>query len=93
MMADHASAMMTGAASMAPPVSVTPPGNSSSLNHDPSTMEEEDIMDDEELSVDEEGDVGDLMGDGIVSMPEESNMSHSYFANNNSNSGVQAMAE
>ena len=93
MMADHASAMMTGAAPMAPPVSVTPPGNSSSLNHDPSTMEEEDIMDDEELSVDEEGDVGDLMGDGIVSMPEESNMSHSYFANNNSNSGVQAMAE
>lgn len=94
MMADRASAMMSGA--MNPPATVTPSGASSSNNmNDASMMEEEDIMDDEELSVDEEDEAGD-MGDGIVSMPEESNMSHVYFANSASNSnsnGVQAMAE
>ena len=91
-MADRASAMMSGA--MNPPATVTPSGGSSSNNtNDPNMMEEEDIMDDEELSVDEEDEAGD-MGDGIVSMPEESNMSHVYFANSASNSnGVQAMAE
>ena len=96
MMANHASAMMTGAASMAPAVTVTPPANQYQPNHDASAMEEEDILDEEELSVDEEGEAGEFSasGDanGIVSMPEESNMSHVYFANNNSN-GVQAMAE
>ena len=92
MMADRASAMMTGVAPMNPPATVTPSGTGG--NDD---MEEEDIMDDEELSVDEEGaEAGELStsGDGIVSMPEESNMSHVYFANSASNSnGVQAMAE
>jgi len=101
MMADHASAMMTGAASVVAPVTVTPPGiahaspnNNDNHNHDPSMMDEEDIMEDEELSADEEGEAGDVSTsrDGIVSMPEESNMSHSYFANGNSN-GLQAMAE
>ena len=100
MMADHASAMMTGAASMATAVTVTPPGNQYHPHHDASAMEEEDIMDEEELSVDEEDEAGDVSnsGDanGIVSMPEESNMSHVYFANssnNSNNNGVQAMAE
>lgn len=96
MMADRASAMMSGAGPMVPPVTVTPPGASSSNNHDPSMMEEEDIMDDEELSVDEEGEAGDVSTSehGIVSMPEESNMSHVYFANSASNNGgLQAMAE
>mmetsp|Transcript_13800 Transcript_13800/g.32207 ORF Transcript_13800/g.32207 Transcript_13800/m.32207 type:complete len:307 (+) Transcript_13800:428-1348(+) len=103
-LADHASAMMTGAASMATAVTVTPPGNQyHNPQHDASAMEEEDIMDEEELSVDEEDEAGDVStsGDvnGIVSMPEESNMSHVYFANsgsnsnNNNNNGVQAMAE
>lgn len=92
MMADHASAMMTGTASMTTPAMVSPPGIASN-SHDPSTMEEEDIMDDEELSVDEEGDTENFVtGEGIVTMPEESNMSHAYFAGSNSN-GVQAMAE
>jgi histone chaperone ASF1 len=102
MMADHASAMMTGAALAAPAMTVTPPGiaiASGNHDHDTGAMEEEDIMDDEELSVDEEGETGDVStsGHGIVSMPEESNMSHAYFANsssnNNNNNGVQAMAE
>ena len=96
MMADHASAMMTGAAMTAPAaMTVTPPAA-----RDLGAMEEEDIMDEEELSVDEEGETGDVSTtghNGIVSMPEESNMSHAYFANsssnNNSNNGVQAMAE
>lgn len=94
MMADHASAMMTGTASMAAPVMVSPPGIANN-NNDPNMMEEEDIMDDEELSVDEEGETGNFVtGEGIVTMPEESNMSHAYFAGSNSNSnGVQAMAE
>jgi len=93
MMADHASAMMTGAAVMAAPsATVTPPSNNNSAD----MMQEEDIMEDEELSVDEEGETGDVStsGDGIVSMPEESNMSHAYFASSASNNnGVQAMAE
>mmetsp|Transcript_12448 Transcript_12448/g.31347 ORF Transcript_12448/g.31347 Transcript_12448/m.31347 type:complete len:294 (-) Transcript_12448:200-1081(-) len=96
MMADRASAMMS--APMNPPATVTPTGTGASSNHDPNMMEEEDIMDDEELSVDEEDEAGELStsgdGNGIVSMPEESNMSHVYFANSASNnSGVQAMAE
>eukprot|EP00536_Pseudo-nitzschia_multiseries_P015451 jgi/Psemu1/320863/estExt_fgenesh1_pm.C_8900001 len=63
---------------------------------------EEDIMDEEELSVDSE--TGERAGEGIVSMPEESNMSHAYFghsstsggnttAANNNNNNVEAMAE
>mmetsp|Transcript_8800 Transcript_8800/g.19010 ORF Transcript_8800/g.19010 Transcript_8800/m.19010 type:complete len:372 (+) Transcript_8800:254-1369(+) len=74
------------------------------MQEEEENMEEEDIMEEEELSVDSES--GEQVGDGIVSMPEESNMSHAYFgnsnqqqqhsSNNNNNtnsSNVQAMTE
>lgn len=101
---DHASAMMRGdshtvGGAMLPPMTVTPPAAAApGVAGGDDEMHEEDIMEDEELSVDSE--TAETAGEGflasntnntngIVSMPEESNMSHAYFGNN----GPQAMAE
>jgi len=96
---------------------VTPPGIANNFNEndndnsmmmmDDNDEEEEEEDDDDEneddVDIDIDDDAGVVSSSGVVSMPEESNMSHSYFhggnnksANSNNNSGgggVQAMAE
>ena len=83
-----AASMMAEASSMmmmAPPATV-PLG----FNKDSSMMQDDNNTDDDDAT-------GIVSSTGVVSMPEESNMSHSYFGSSNSNSattgGIAPMAE
>ena len=81
MMAEASSMMM-----MAPPATV-PLG----FNNDSNSMMQDDN------NTDDDDATGIVSSTGVVSMPEESNMSHSYFGSSNSNSatggGIAPMAE
>ena len=84
MMAEASSMMM-----MAPPATVPLGFN----NNDSNSM----MMQDDNNTDDDDDATGIVSSTGVVSMPEESNMSHSYFGSNNSNSattgGIAPMAE
>jgi histone chaperone ASF1 len=82
MMAEASSMMMAPPAAPAT-TTVTPPG----FNNDSSMMMQDDNTDDDATGI--------VSSTGVVSMPEESNMSHSYFGSNSNSAtgGIAPMAE